>query len=81
MTETEKMQWMANGIILTCEHLINNSFCGNVGNTVKTIISIFDTTGITKEEWNRCEDGFSKEKIIELFGNEKLFYKKMGWIE
>lgn len=81
MTETEKMQQMANGIILTCEHLINNSFCGSVDNTVKTITSIFCATGITEEEWERCEDEFSKEKIVKLFKDKKSFYKEMGWIE
>ncbi len=81
MTETEKMQWMANGIILVCEHLINNSFCGSVDNTIQAISSIFNNTGITEEEWKRCEDDFSKGKIIELFGNQEEFYKEMGWIE
>jgi len=81
MTETEKMQWMANGIILTCSILINNSFCGNVYNTIEAISTIFSETGITKEEWVSCEDEFSKREIVELFDNDKSFYKKMGWIE
>lgn len=81
MTETEKMQWMANGIILTCEHLINNSFCGSINNTREAISTIFSETGITKEEWVSCEDDFSKGKIIELFDNKETFYKEAGWIE
>jgi len=80
MTEAEKMQYMANGIILTCEHLINNSFCGGVDNTIEVISSIFSNTGITKEEFEKCQDDFSKKKIIELFGNKEKFYKEMEWI-
>lgn len=81
MTEKEKMQCMADGIILTCEHLINNSFCSGIDNTIEAISSIFSNTGITKEEFQECEDDFSKEKIINLFGDEKEFYKEVGWIE
>lgn len=81
MTETEKNQYMANGIILTCEHLINNSFCGCVDNTIEAISSIFSNTGITQEEFEKCEDDFSKGKIIELFDNKETFYKEVGWIE
>lgn len=76
----EEMQQMANGIILTCEHLISNSFCGGIDNTIEAISSIFSNTGITKEEFEQCEDDFSKEKIIELFKNEEQFYKELGWI-
>ena len=36
---------------------------------------------ITKEEFEKCEDDFSKEKIIELFGNQEEFYKELGWFE
>ncbi len=81
MTEKEKMQFEADGIILTCEHLISNSFCGGIYNTIEAISSIFSNTGITKEEFEKCEDDFSKEKIIELFGNQEEFYKELGWIE
>lgn len=81
MTIDEEMQQMANGIILTCEHLINNSFCGGIDNTIETISSIFSNTGITQEEFEKCEDDFSKGKIIELFDNKETFYKRMGWIE
>lgn len=79
MTIDEEMQQMANGIILTCEHLINNSFCGCVDNTREAISSIFNNTGITQEEFEKCEDDFSKKKIIELFDDKESFYKEMGW--
>lgn len=78
MTETEKMQWMANGIILTCHLLVSDDLCENKKEAVSTI---FSETGITKDEFKMCDDVISKNTIMRLFGGMKTFYREMGWIE
>lgn len=78
MTETEKMQYMANGIVLTCHLLVSDDLCENKKEAVSTI---FSETGITKDEFKMCDDVISKNTIIRLFGGMEMFYKEMEWIE
>lgn len=78
MTEKEELQCMANGIILTCHLLASDGLCTNKKEVISTI---FEETGITKDEFERCEDEISKDTIIRTFGGMKTFYNELGWIE
>lgn len=70
MTDKEKMQLMANGIILAC-----SNFISDMAVKEDQVISVLSQTGITKEEWDKCEDNISKENIIQILNG------KLAWLE
>lgn len=63
-TENE-MQWMANGIILACSTFITDRTVDK-----ESVLSVLTQAGITKDEWDNCEDEISKENILEYLDNE-----------
>lgn len=66
-TENE-MQWMANGIILACSTFITDRTVDK-----ESVISVLSQAGITKDEWDKCEDGISKQNIFEYLDNELIY--------
>ena len=58
MTEKERMQEMANGIILAC-----SGFISDMAVKGDQVQSVMLSAGITKEEWNACDDVISKDNI------------------
>lgn len=70
MNTKEKMQYMANGIILACSH-----FVSDMAVSKDNVINTLGLTGITKEEWDKCDDEISKNIILEKLDG------KLSWIE
>lgn len=61
MDENERMQAMADGIILACSHFISDTVV-----SADDVISVSDRTGITQQEWNVYHDEISKKNILEI---------------
>lgn len=70
MTNKERMQEQANGIILACSTFISDMAVDN-----EQVISVMSQAGITKEEWDNCEYEYSKENILNIMDG------KLRWLD